>query len=370
MAANSIQKKAESLFKSSYYPLISILMALLGGGIIISALGFSPIDAYRALIKGSFGNANAIGETLVKASPLIFTGLSYAIAKRCGIINLGAEGQLYAGALTGTLVGTALTGLPMAIHLPLAIAAGFLGGAIFGMLVGVLKTRFGASELITTIMLNYIAVSFISFCVTGPMKDTAAGSFPQSKQILASARFPHLMEGSRLHAGIFVVILALLFYYFFMWRTTRGYQMRVIGLNSTAGHYAGMNLKTNSILSMFLAGGMAGIGGSMEIMAVQFRLLQDFSSNYGFDGIAVALLGNNSPIGIALSGILFGALRSGSGKMQMLAQVPSAVIYMIQGFIILFVIGREMFNLSKLIKNKKQILNPCNDETVKEAESK
>jgi simple sugar transport system permease protein len=369
MEAKNILKKAESLLKSSYYPLISIAMALLGGGIIISALGFNPFDAYRALIKGSFGNANAIGETLVKASPLIFTGLSYAIAKRCGIINLGAEGQLYAGALTGTIVGTTLAGLPMAIHLPLAIAAGFLGGAVYGMLVGILKMKFGASELITTIMFNYIAINIVSFCVTGPMKDTASGSYPQSKSILASARFPHLMEGSRLHAGIFVVILALLFYYFFMWRTTRGYQMRVIGLNSSAGQYAGMNIKTNSILSMFLAGGMAGIGGSMEIMAVQFRLLQDFSSNYGFDGIAVALLGNNSPIGIALSGILFGALRSGSGKMQMLAQVPSAVIYMIQGFIILFVIGRELFNLSKLRKNKKQNVISKSDDTVKEAES-
>ncbi len=369
MAANSILKKAESILKSSYYPLISIVMALLGGGIIISALGFSPIEAYKALIKGSFGNANAIGETLVKASPLIFTGLSYAIAKRCGIINLGAEGQLYVGALTGTLVGTTLTGLPMFIHLPMAIAAGFLGGAIYGVLVGVLKTKFGASELITTIMLNYIAINFISFCVTGPMKDIESSTFPQSKSILASARYPQILQGTRLHAGIFVVILALLFYYFFMWRTTRGYEMRVIGLNASAGQYAGMNLKTNSILSMFLAGGMAGIGGSMEIMAVQFRLLQDFSSNYGFDGIAVALLGNNSPIGIALSGILFGALRSGSGKMQMLAKVPSAVIYMIQGFIILFVIGRELFNLSKLIKSKRRNTSRLNDEKVKGVES-
>lgn len=369
MAAYIVHKKAASLLEKSYYPLISIIMALLGGGIIISALGFSPIDAYKALIKGSFGNANAIGETLVKASPLIFTGLSYAIAKRCGIINLGAEGQLYIGALTGTLAGTMLTGLPMVVHLPISIAAGFLGGALYGVIVGVLKTRFGASELITTIMLNYIAINIISFCVTGPMKDVESSTFPQSKAILASARYPQLMEGSRLHAGIFVVIIALVFYYFFMWHTTRGYEMRVIGLNSTAGMYAGMNLKTNSILSMFLAGGMAGIGGSMEIMAVQFRLIQDFSSNYGFDGIAVALLGNNSPIGIALSGILFGALRSGSSKMQMLAHVPSAVIYMIQGFIILFVIGRELFNLSKLIKNKKQKVNPLSDETVKEAES-
>jgi simple sugar transport system permease protein len=145
--------------------------------------------------------------------------------------------------------------------------------------------------------------------------------------------------------------------------------MRVIGMNSTAGEYAGMNLRKNSIMSMFLAGGMAGLGGCIEIIAVQVRLIQNFSSNYGFDGIAVALLGNNNPIGIALSGVLFGALRSGSGKMEMLAKVPGAIIYMIQGFIILFVVGRELFNLSKFIKDKKNKLNSKNENNAKEAES-
>lgn len=368
MTANILKTKAESLFKNSYYPLIAIVMALLGGGIIISVLGFSPIDAYQALAKGSFGNMNAIGETLIKATPLIFTGLSYAVAKRCGIINLGAEGQLYIGGLTATMVGTMID-LPMVIHLPLTLLAGFLGGAIYGMVVGFLKMRFGASELITTIMFNYIAISLVSYAVTGPMKDIAAGTNPQSKQVLESARLPLLMSGSRLHAGIFIVILALVFYYFFMWRTTKGYQMRVIGMNATAGEYAGMNLKKNSIMAMFLAGGMAGLGGCIEVIAVLIRLLPGFSSNYGFDGIAVALLGNNSPIGIALSGILFGALRSGSGKMEMLARVPRAVIYMIQGFIILFVVGRELFNLSKLKKIKNDKSNISRENNAKEAES-
>lgn len=368
MTANTMKTKAESLFKNSYYPLIAIVMALLGGGLIISALGFSPFHAYRALLKGAFGNMNSIGETLIKASPVIFTGLSYAIAKRCGIINLGAEGQLYMGGLFATIVGTTLD-LPMVIHLPLTLFAGFIGGALYGMIVGLLKTRFGASELITTIMFNYIAINLVSFMVTGPIKDMSTVSNPQSKQIFLTARLPQLMKGSRLHAGIFIVILALLFYYFFMWRTTKGYQMRVIGLNATAGEYAGMNLKVNSIMSMFLAGGMAGLGGCIEIIAVQIRLMQNFSSNYGFDGIAVALLGNNTPIGIALSGILFGALRSGSGKMEMLARVPGAVIYMIQGFIIIFVVGRELFNLSKAFKNKKDKMNMNKENNAKEAET-
>lgn len=344
--------KAKNILKSLYFPIIAIVMALIGGGLIISSLGFNPFSAYNYLLKGSFGNINAISETLVKACPVIFTGLSYAIASRCGLINLGAEGQLYMGALTATIVGTSLQGFPMIIHLPLTLIAGFLGGAVWGLIVGALKVKFGASELITTIMFNYIAINFISYCVTGPIKDTT-GTFPQSKQILASSQLPRILPGTRLHAGVIVAILGIIFYYYFMWKTTKGYEMRVIGLNPTAGEYAGMNIKTNSVMAMFIAGGFAGLGGCIEIIGMQMRLMQNFSTGYGFDGIAVALLGANSPIGIALSGVLFGALRSGSGKMEMLAKVPSAVIYMIQALIILFVVGRALFDFSKKFKASK-----------------
>lgn len=345
--------KVKSALKSLYFPVVAILMALIGGGLIISSLGFNPISAYKYLIKGSFGDINAISETLIKACPVIFTGLSYAIASRCGLINLGAEGQLYMGALTATIVGTNFAGLPMAIHIPLTLIAGFIGGAVWGLIIGALKIKFGASELITTIMFNYIAINFISYCVTGPMKDTS-GTFPQSLPIVDGSRLPRLLAGTRLHAGVIVAILGVLFYYFFMWKTTKGYEMRVIGLNPTAGQYAGMNIKTNSVMAMFIAGGFAGLGGCVEIIGMQMRLMQNFSNGYGFDGIAVALLGANSPIGILLSGVLFGALRSGSGKMEMLAKVPSAVIYMIQALIILFVVGRGLFKLYKK-KTKKEV---------------
>lgn len=330
--------------KACLYPILSIVSALILGGITIKALGFNAVYAYSCLIHGSFGNLNAIGETLIKATPVIFTGLSFAIAQHCGIINLGAEGQLYVGALTGTMVGTSFTGLPAVIHLPLTLAAGFIGGAVFGMIVMMLKNRFHASELITTIMLNYVGIYLSSFFISGPIADKSPGqSFPQSMQIAESAQLPRILAGTRLHAGIFIAALALLFYYIFVWRTTKGFELRVVGMNPTAAEYAGMNIKTNGLLSMFLAGGFAGIGGCIEIIAVQMRLMENFSNNYGFDGIAVALLGNNNPIGIALSGILFGALHSGSGKMEMIAKVPSAVIFMIQGFIILCVVGRSLF---------------------------
>ncbi len=344
------KKRLLDHLKALYFPVAAIVMALVGGGIIIAAMGFHPFGAYLNLLKGSFGSVNAISETLIKACPVVFTGLSYAIARRCGLINLGAEGQLYIGALAATLVGTNLQGLPLPLHLLLTLIAGFMGGAVWGVLVGILKVRFGASELITTIMFNYIAIQFVSYCISGPIKDTA-GTLPQSRSILTSAQLPRLLSGTRLHAGVIVAILGILFYYFFMWKTTKGYEMRVIGFNPTAGEYAGMNLRTNSVLAMAVAGGFAGLGGCIEIIGMQLRLMPNFSTGYGFDGIAVALLGANSPVGIALSGILFGALRSGSGKMEMLSKVPSAVIYMIQALIILFVVGRSLFDFSKKHRN-------------------
>lgn len=346
--------KKTSIISQLYYPIVSIAAALLLSGIIIFAMGFDPLLAYKSLVSGSLGSTNAISETLVKANPLIFTGLSYAIAKRCGIINLGADGQLYMGALLATIVGTNFNGMPAPIHILFTLAAGFIGGATFGVLIAGLKIRFGASELITTIMLNYVAVNIVSYFVTGPLKDVGS-NFPQSAPILMSAQIPGILGGTRLHAGLLIALLSILFYYFFLWHTTNGYEMRVVGLNPSAGEYAGMNLNKNTIFSMLLAGGFAGLGGAIEIMAVQQRLMQNFSANYGFDGIAVALLGNNSPFGIAVSGILFGMLRSGSNKMQMLAGVPSAVIYMIQGLIILFIVGREFFKWKRKSATKNKV---------------
>ncbi len=350
----SFKKKLLLALDGVYFPIAAIVSALLIGGLAVWGLGYDPLAAFKSLLSGSFGNKNAVSETLVKAIPLIFTALSYGVAMRCGLINLGAEGQLYMGALAATLVGTSFNGLPAPIHIGLTLLAGFAGGAFYGAIVALLKIRFGASELITTIMLNYIAIAFVNYCVTGPLK-MEGDSYPQSYPILESARLPRLITGLRLHWGIFIALAALIAFYLIIWKTTKGYEMRVIGQNPTAGAYAGMNLNKVGIRAMLLAGGFAGLGGCVEILGIQLRLIQDFSSNYGFDGIAVALLGNNHPIGIFLSGILFGALNSGSNKMQMMAKVPSAVIHIIQGLIILFVVGREMFRFRHLfIKSGKK----------------
>lgn len=348
------KKTITGLLKSLYFPIISLLASMLIGSIVISLTSKSnPVEAYKIMINGAFGNLKALDETLVKAIPFMFTALSYAIAKRCNIINLGAEGQFRMGALAAAIVGVSLSGLPMAVHLPLTLLAGFISGALYALIVAVLKIKFGASELITTIMLNYIAIQIISFFVTGPIKDSASSSYPQTAAMAQTAQLPRIIGGSyRLHWGFLIVIIAIIFYYVFLWKTTKGYEMRVVGLNASAGEYAGMNIKKSIILSMLLAGGFAGLGGCIEIIAVQYRLMQtSFSITYGFTGIAVALLGNNSPLGIFLSGILFGGLQSGSLKMQTLTDASASVVLVIQALVILFFAGRAMFNWTKNNKN-------------------
>lgn len=354
MERRSLRISAGKVFRQIYFPIMSICAAFLVAGIIFTILGFDPLAAYGGLLSGSLGSLNAWGETLNKATPVILTGLSYAIAQRCGVVNLGAEGQVYIGALCAVLAGTELS-LPAPLHIPVTLAAAFLGGALFGTLPAIMKNRFGSSELITTIMFNYVALYFVHYMIADPIKDLSSTSnFAQSKQMLESAQLPRLLSGTRLHAGIIVAILALIFYQFFLFHTTRGYEMRVIGLNRTAGECAGMNAKTNTLLSMFIAGGFAGLGGACELMGVQLRIMENAFNNFGFDGVAVALLGGNASGGIFFSGILFGALKSGATKMQMKSGAPTATIYMLQGLIILFVIGKKLFDYRKLQKKSRK----------------
>lgn len=337
---NKLQKSLNSLL----FPILSIIVALLLGAIMMAVLGYDVGLAYKSLAAGAFGGKGPISETLLYVTPLLFCAVSYAFAFRCGLINLGAEGQLHIGAVCGSLVGAHIQGLPPLVHIPLVIVFGFMGGALWGVIVGILKMRFGASELITTIMLNYIAMKFVEFCVTNePFKDMTPGAAPRMPTVLDSAKLPKILPGTRLHAGILLALVAVLIYYFFMWRTTRGYEMRVIGLNKDAGRYSGMNIRTNSVLSMLIAGGFAGIGGAVQIIGLQFFLPQGFSSNFGFSGVAVALLGGNHPIGMVIAAVLFGGMNAGGLRMQTIAQVPSASIEVIQGLIIMFAVSRELF---------------------------
>ncbi|MEL7610413.1 MAG: ABC transporter permease [Bacillota bacterium] len=327
-------------------PIVALLLALGVGLLLIVALGLDPKTAMEALFKGAFGSKSAVGETIVKMTPLILTGLSFALANRCGLINLGAEGQLYIGGLCSVIVALYLH-LPSFLHIPLAVAAGFIGGGLWGMLAGFFKVRFGANEMITTIMLNYVATYFANYMVMNVMVEPP-GTMPQTPPVLATAQLPRLLEGTRIHAGILIALLCILIYYVFLWKMRSGFETRVVGLNPDAASYAGINNKRKALLAMFLAGGFAGLAGTMELLGIQLRMFQNFSPGYGFDGIAVALLGQNSPVGILFSALMFGALRSGSNLMQMTAKVPAASIYIIQSLVIIFVVGsRFMTDLQK-----------------------
>ncbi len=331
--------------------ILSVFSALLVGAIIIKIIGGSPVSAYRALILGSMGNIKAVWETLVKATPLILTGLSFAYAARAGLINIGAEGQLYMGGMLATLVGSNFAWMPLVIHLPITLLAGFIGGGLWGLIIGWLKVKFGANEIITTVMFNYVAIYFISYLVTGPMIEPP-GTYPQSRPITDTAILPRFFEGSRLHWGFIVALLCVFLYWFFFRKLKVGYESRVVGSNFEAAKYAGMKPAKVMILVMFIAGGMAGLAGANEILGIQGKLFQGFSPGYGFDGIAVALVGMNSPIGIIFGGILFGALRSGGNMMQMIAKVPISTIYIIQSLVIIFVIAGQMITS----ENRKKFL--------------
>lgn len=334
--------------KTFYFSLMAILSAFLVGGIIIEILGYDAILAFKSLTLGSFSSLRTIGNTLNKATPIILTGLSYAIAKRCGLINLGSEGQLYMGALGAVLVGAYMELSSPLLQMILALSCGFLGGALLGALVAFLKNRFGATEVITTIMFNYIARYFVAYLAASPLRNTTNSyNSPQTKAILDSIKLPVLVNGTRLHIGILIAVAMLVFYYIFLWRTTAGYRMRVVGLNRNAAQYAGISVKRNGLLAMFLAGGFAGLAGAIELMGVQYILRDGFAATIGFDGVAVALLGDTSPVGIGIASILFGMIRNGSNTMEITAGVTSEVTYIIQGLIILFIVGREMFDISK-----------------------
>lgn len=303
----------------------------------MAAVGVSPLEAYGLIWNGAAGSMNSIKETLVKSTPLLFAGLSYSFAYRSGLFNIGAEGQIYAGALTGAMAALLLpAGMPLLFHLPLCLLFGVIGGGIWGGIAGLLKVRRGSSEIINTIMLNYVAIYLVSYMVTGPLKDPDA-SLPQSSALPDGAILPTLF-GSRLHYGFFVALLATLLIYWLLHKTTWGYEIRSAGLNSQAAGVMGMPVKRNMVMVMLVSGGLAGLGGYVELSGVTHRLMQNFSPGYGYEGIAVALLGNTHPLGNIVSALLFGGMKSGANSMQRVTGASTSLILVIEALMIIIVV--------------------------------
>jgi ABC-type uncharacterized transport system permease subunit len=339
-------------------PSLAILTAVVLGGIIIALVKGNPFLAYYGLIQGSFGSAKALSETAVWATPYIFAGLAVALAFKGGLFNIGAEGQLAVGAVFSALIGYALPvwlgrDIPTIIHLPLAIIVGMGMGAFWAAIVGFLKAYTGGHEVINTIMMNYIALNTISFLLNGPMKDENPLNVSARTPLIAeSARMPVIIEGLRVHWGF---ILALLVAYLVWWmlnKTTLGFEIRTVGLNPDAAKYAGINVKRTIILTMALSGMLAGLAGTIEVTGLNYRHELGFSIGYGFDAIAIALLGRSHPLGVILSAILFAAMRNGATRMQFLTQMPVDLISMIQALILLFVAADAIIRYIYRIKAK------------------
>jgi general nucleoside transport system permease protein len=330
-------QRARRIVLAIVTPLAAILVALLVSALILLLTGYDPVTAFTAMWKGAFADARTISEVLIKATPLIIIAAGLSVAFRASIWNIGAEGQFYAGAVAATAAGIYLPALPIFIHIPIVLVAAIVSGALWGMLAGWLKVRFNASEIVTTIMLNYIAIIGTGWLVTGPMIE-GAGKYPQTAKIFESAMLPRFLPPTRLHAGFLLALVVCLVLYVLLFRTSTGYAIRAVGINSDAARYAGIDVRRNILLAMAISGGSAGLAGGVEIAGVAFRLYQEISPGFGFDAIAVALLANNNPLGVIFSGILFGALRSGSEMMQITAHIPSVLVFAIQGLVILAVV--------------------------------
>lgn len=326
-------------------PPAAVLGALALGSAVILVAGASPVAAYRTLAEGAFGSLDSFAETLVRTSPLLFAGLGVGLAIRCGVWNIGAEGQLYMGALVATWFGITFTGLPSYLIIPMAVVASFAAGGIWGVIPGWLKAKMGVSEIINTIMMNYIAIFFVSYLVTGPMQE-ANRIFPQSPTISQAAQLPILVSGTRLHSGIVMGLASAIMVYLLIWRSTLGYEIRAVGLSPEAARSSGINVAKNVILAMLFSGGLAGMGGMVEILGLHHRLLSSFSPGYGYTAIAVALLGRLHPLGVVLAAFLFGILQVSGSAMQRTAGVPIHVVYIIEGLVVLFLLVGEFLHRS------------------------
>lgn len=323
-----------------------VLLAFLLGAVLILITGANPVEAYGALLYAAFGTTNGFAETMVKATPLILAGLGVMVAYRAQFWNIGAEGQIYLGSIFATIVGISLTSLPLLILLPLTMLAGMAGGAFWGLIPGVLKARYRVNEVITTLLLNYIAIGLTSYLVHNPLRDQSSG-IPISPQLAEAAWLPILIPRTRFHLGIVLAVLTAFLMHWLLKRTVLGYQIRAIGDGRQAAQTGGIHVARTIVLTMLISGALAGLAGAVEIAGVQRRLVEGFSPGYGYLAIAVALLGGLNPFGVVLAGILFAALLNGADAMQRTAGVPVTVVFVIEGLVILFVAARFQIRLKR-----------------------
>ncbi len=329
-------------------PIAGVVVALLLSAVMLVILKADPIAAYSAMVTGAVGSVSGITQSLAKATPLLLVGLGICIAFRANVINIGGEGQIIIGALLATWFPLTFPTWPGWLLIPSTLLIGFIGGAAWGFVPGILKARLHINEILSTIMMNSIAQQLMNLLLHGALMDpsgVAAGTFlAQSAQLPRQVWLPRLVPQTLLHAGAILAVILAVLVYFFLWRTTIGYRIRAVGLNPNASRYSGINVPFYQALSLTLAGGFAGIAGAIEVIGVQHRLLDGVTSGYGFTGIVAALLGGLHPLGLIPASILFGGLLVGAAQMQRAVQIPSALITAILGLVVLFVSGSTLWS--------------------------
>ncbi|MFC5529144.1 ABC transporter permease [Cohnella yongneupensis] len=324
---------------SAVVPFVAILLGLIVGAIIMLFGGYDPILAYRSLLDKIFGSRYEFGETLTAITPLVFTGLSVAFAFRTGLFNIGAEGQYIMGMTGATIIGVQVHA-PWFIHAPLAIIVGALFGGFWGMIAGYLKAARGVNEVITTIMLNWIALYLGNYLVNRFLLEPGKGRsyFVDDSANVTIGWLSRALDDARMHWGMFFALLAVVFFYVYLWRTKQGYELRVVGFNPDAAKYAGINVNNGVVKAMFISGALAGLAGVFQVLGVFLnQAISASHTGHGFDGIAVALLGGNTPVGVLFGAILFGSLSYGAAGMSFGADVPPEIIRIVIGSVIFFV---------------------------------
>ena len=322
----------------------SFALALILGALIISLMGVSPVRAYAALVNGAAGNLNSVAETLLRAVPLGLAGVGVSIAFRAGAFNVGAEGQLYVGAMASAWTGLAFPFLPPAALLALMGLAAVLAGGIWAGIAGVLKAWVNASEMIVTIMLNYVAIFLINYLVHGPLQDPAS-PLGQTARLPRAAYLPILVGGTRLHVGLILTAVLAVLFFFLLQRTSWGFHIRVLGRSPVVAHASGIPVNRVTVSVLVASGALAGLAGFCEAAGVQHRMIENISPGYGYTAIVVALLGQTDPIGVFVAAILFAALQIGASTMESAVGVPSSVITVIQYLVVLLLIGRGAMDL-------------------------
>lgn len=327
-------------------PLAAAVMAMIIGAIIVLAMGYNPLVVYGSLISGAFGNLSNIGNTLSVAIPLILAGLGIAIAFKSGLFNIGADGQYWLGAAAAVWTGLHFGTLPAWLHIIVCLLAAMIVGGLWGGIIpGLTKAYVGAHEVITTMMLSYIGILFVKYLIEGgPMQQPGAN--PESPMLPANLLFNQVWGSQFTWAGFLIAIAATIIVWFVLYKTTLGFQLRAVGLNQRASRYAGIRVKLYIVLALFLSGVLAGLSGGVQMLAVDNRLLDGFTSQYGYTAIVVSLLARNNPFGVILASLFFAGLSTGGQNMQAVSNVPQSLTDVLEGLIVFFVAAERLLPMT------------------------